>query len=954
MKNIRVKRSAVATLVLAALSHSVMANEPATEEQDVEKITVTGSHLKGVDLEGAQPLISISAEDIKDSGAATISELMRSIGATRGGTGSFNTSTSGAGSNDSPAGMAAASLRGLGASSTLTLVNGRRIAASSFASGNANFVDVNSIPLAAIERIEVLATGASATYGADAVAGVINYILKEDYEGVALDINYGDSEASSNDQKLSVNLVFGTEIGDGGNLTAFADFYKRDDFSYADRDITATTFSPSTRSTHANIYWRDSYSGYAEVDPSCPEELQKFDPIYGDGYCAFDPNPTTQINPDFESVSGGFVLNMPVNESTNFFSELLFSSTESNATSGSVSFADFDDRSRVYVPTDHPNFPQAWMSEYQYNNEVYGDDIPYDIQIQGRFLEQRKLDVTTDSLRFIAGLDGDIGDWFYEAAINYSLSESEQVASAGIYNRAKFNAALFGELCADGSTNCAPGDGGIWFNPFNNQTGNEQVLPLLQERPERHGKSEVFGFDVKLNGEINDVPVVFGLEARSEEISDTPSDIAVAQLENDYIVDVMGFGSSKVSASRDQIAAFAEANFELTEGLDLTTALRYDHYSDFDGSFNPKLGLRWEATEDLLVRASWATSFRAPSLSQSGADIRTTSFTARCLEPFAGAFCGNSAELSPNSLEVGNPDLQAEEAQSANIGFVYSPNRDITLTVDYWQYEHENIIDVDGEGFLTQAYNNPEQFIYCGLVPEGKLGVSLDPYYCTYDIDGVEGETITQAQMQTLEALEVNDLLYRDHVLRLENIGEQTTRGVDLTYTQFIDITDNSTLRIAADVTHIMEFTRNRTALAEEEELAGSFRYPETIASLSLRWSTDNFTLGSTAYFTSGYDDEMFTLADFDLLYVEEEQGLTLYEENTDGELVAFEREVDAWLTFDVYMSYRFNDNLRARLTVNNVTDEEPPFVYGGYRQVDFINHDSMGRYYNLGIELDF
>jgi outer membrane receptor protein involved in Fe transport len=941
MNNLSTKLSTVAAFVLAAVTHSTWANEPEQEsKKDVETITITGSHLKGVDLEGAQPLISITAEDIKDSGASTISELMKNIGATRGGTGSFNTSTSGAGSNDSPAGMAAASLRGLGASSTLTLVNGRRIAASSFASGNANFVDVNSIPLAAIERIEVLATGASATYGADAVAGVINYILKEDYEGAALDINFGDSEADTNDQKLSLNFVYGMEVGDGGNLTIFADYYKRNDFTYADREITETTFSPTTRSTHATLNYRDSYSGYNEVDSSCPTELQKIDPIYGDAYCAFDPNPFIQINPEFESISGGFVLNSPLNDSTNFFSELLFSSTESNATSGSVSYSDMSNRSRVWVPTNHPNFPQAWTDEY-------GDDLPYDVRISGRFHEQRKLDITTDSLRFIAGLDGDLGDWFYEFAINYSISESDQVASGGVYNRAKFNAALFGELCVDGSTDCAPGDGGIWFNPFDNQSGNEQVLLLIQERPDRKGKSEVLGFDFKLNGEIYNIPVVFGLEGRTEEISDTPSDIAVAQIENDYIVDVMGFGSSKVSASRDQIAAFAEANIELADGVDLTTALRYDHYSDFDSSFNPKLGLRWEASDNLLIRGSWATSFRAPSLSQAGAEIRTTSFTARCLEPYADAFCGSSAEINPNSLEVGNSDLQAEEAQSANIGFVFSPNRDITLTVDYWQYEHEKIIDVDAEGFLTQAYNNPENYMFCGLVPEGEIGLSVWSGYCA-------GDTMTKQELADFEEMGRDDLFDADHILRLENIGEQTTRGIDVTYTQYIDISDDSSLRIAADVTHIMEFTRTRTALAEEEELAGSFRYPETIASLGVRWSMDDLTLGSTAYFTSGYEDEMFTLSDFDLLYMEEEQGLKLYEEDSDGNLVAFDRDVDSWLTFDVYMSYRFSDNLRARLTINNVTDEEPPFVYGGYRQVDFINHDSMGRYYNLGIELDF
>ncbi|MAD76818.1 MAG: TonB-dependent receptor, partial [Rheinheimera sp.] len=207
------------SLVVSPFSY---AQETANEEQKVERIEVTGSRIKGVDLEGTQPLVVISAEQIKNSGASSIYDLLKDLGQVRGGSGTFSTSESGATSTSTPAGQAAASLRGLGPSSTLTLVNGRRVAASSFAAGTQNFVDVNSIPLAAIERIEVLATGASAIYGADAVAGVINYILKTDYEGAELNVSYGNSTASSDDAKVNANIVLGTELA-GGNLTIFAD-----------------------------------------------------------------------------------------------------------------------------------------------------------------------------------------------------------------------------------------------------------------------------------------------------------------------------------------------------------------------------------------------------------------------------------------------------------------------------------------------------------------------------------------------------------------------------------------------------------------------------------------------------------------------------------------------------------------------------------------------------------
>ena len=142
-----------------------------------------------MDLEGTQPVTILSAEDIDRSGASSIYELLQDIPQLKGGAGTFSTSESGSTSTSTPAGQAAASLRGMGPSATLTLINGRRVAPS-FAAGTQNFVDVNSIPLAAIERVEILATGASAIYGADAVAGVINYILKKDYQGAELEVSY--------------------------------------------------------------------------------------------------------------------------------------------------------------------------------------------------------------------------------------------------------------------------------------------------------------------------------------------------------------------------------------------------------------------------------------------------------------------------------------------------------------------------------------------------------------------------------------------------------------------------------------------------------------------------------------------------------------------------------------------------------------------------------------------
>ncbi|TLM77640.1 hypothetical protein FDY93_08540 [Microbulbifer harenosus] len=152
-------------------------------ESTVEEVLVTGTHIKGLDTEGAVQVVQINRDDIAASGATSPIEILQQLTQTGGGSGTFSTATGGPLSSNTPVGAAGVSLRGLGASSTLVLVNGRRVSVSSFAKGQESFVDVNSIPLSAIERVEVLPSGAAATYGADAVAGVVNFVLRDDFEG---------------------------------------------------------------------------------------------------------------------------------------------------------------------------------------------------------------------------------------------------------------------------------------------------------------------------------------------------------------------------------------------------------------------------------------------------------------------------------------------------------------------------------------------------------------------------------------------------------------------------------------------------------------------------------------------------------------------------------------------------------------------------------------------------
>ena len=477
-------------------SEKGLKSEPEQEQkEDVEKITVTGSHIKGVDVEGHAPIITIDEEYIESSTAENISELLKEFGVTRGGGGSFSTATSGALQGDSPVGQAAISLRGLGTSSTLVLINGRRVSASSFAFQSQNFVDVNSIPTAALERVEILATGASAIYGADAIAGVVNFIMKSDYEGAEVQVTYSNTEAASDNSIQNVNAAWGGRLGDT-QVTIFADYFKREPLFDRDREITARSLTPSRQGIFPSLNSEDFYEDDL-VDPSCPDE-QRFDgrsdrfPSASFGaYCEYNQNEVFQTYPERQSYSLFAFTATDLSNSLRWSNELSLSNNRSNASSAGAPFTE------VPIAYDHPNIPESMREAFadQWERE---DVSPRDeLLIWGRFVRPRTIANETNSLRFVSELAGDIGmNWQWQSALQYSFSRSEQRAKEGIINVEKFDAALLGNLCADGTTECSPDESGLFFNPFGGQTSNSsQIWDLLEEDVVREGDSVAYGVD---------------------------------------------------------------------------------------------------------------------------------------------------------------------------------------------------------------------------------------------------------------------------------------------------------------------------------------------------------------------------------------------------------------------------------------------------------------------------
>ncbi|WP_100656511.1 TonB-dependent receptor domain-containing protein [Alteromonas flava] len=945
-----------------------------TDEQDVEVINVTGTLIKGVDVAGAQPLTVLSAEDIAKTGANTIADLMRIVNQTRGGLGSFTTSESGATSTSTPPGQAAASLRGIGPSATLTLVNGRRIAASSFASGTENFVDINSIPASALESVEILANGASATYGADAVAGVINYILKDDYVGTEVSASYENSVDSPDDGRVNLQLLWGTKIGDG-NLTVFADYYDRQASRATDR---ALTREPTLQSNYSylpkdtpNIYFFSSRDGNEIGAPNCATELVTTE--FGEQICAYYTNQDDYLETPLTTLSTGFTYTQDIGELT-WKTDFFYSYSDSTSYSTPAPINQIDDREGPWVDesalfifdqaTQDALFDNLYIDPFdtQAGQERYG--FRYD----ARFSAPRTVDVEINAWRLVSALSGYVGDWDWESALVLSKSESDQTAVAGIYNRYLYTAAVDGELCSNGTIasysadtdtlSCSSGNLLGMYNPFlSGDAANDAILAQTQVQPTRQGESAVYSWDIRASGDLfswgqRTISAAVGAEVRREEITDVPSLESRARFENEYLVDVFGFGSSLSEADRSQYGVFAEMFVPLTEQIEVSLAGRFDDYDDFGSTFNPKVGVTFRPAEELILRGSWSTAFRAPSLTQAGVKLRTTraSFDCSANQAVADLYCeGDGSIRGNNVLELGNPALRAEESESFTAGFVWSPTKHTDIKVDYWQFEHEDLVDTNMTGVLAAAINDAS-LRHCGLVPEGEIGIAYDEDLClvtdnnglTIEDDGADLNEILDAWID-FDQPRFNELpLFRDHVLLLDNTGTQELSGIDIDLFHATKFRSGD-LELGLRATHYISYERNKPGSDEIEELIGSFRYPENIASAEVFWVADDWYVGAYVFYTAGYADDIARL-----------RGRNIDELIDLGELNANEeREVASWTTVSLSAGYHF-EKATVRLAIDNLFDRDPPLVYGSSRGYDSYNANPYGTQYTVTVDYRF
>lgn len=763
-------------LAVGALFHSptTFAQENVQAEDDrLERIQVTGSRISRTDMEGASPVEVIDRESIEASGFNNLQQLLERLPSA--GVGTF--STQGNSQDTTANGAAAISLRGFGADSTLVLLNGRRVAVSSFAEGVANsFVDINSIPVAAIERIDILKDGASAIYGSDAVAGVVNIILRDDFVGTEISASHGGTTGDVNYEETSMSLVWGTG-DDDSNTTMILDYWKNTSIvgSEFGRYGTAdqTPWGGADKRSSRGFPGTFLVNGVSTVDPSCASDatknvLDKDDQKIGE-VCVFDYGPYAQTFPEAERVGAIIQSRKEFSRDIEGYIEIAAQHNRSKA-GGAPTPLDAD--AALDVPANHPNNP--------FNERV---DINYFRTVD---VGPRTWDIESDTLRFIAGLRGDLNGWGWDVSYQKGRSSSMQTGSKSQgWVRTDF---LQEEINAGN------------YNPFGGTMNDAGVISDITTSLVRRGESHLTAIDASIAGEAfqlgnHYVSMAAGFEYREEDVFDQPDD----QFQRGLI---FGTESVQAEAERDQWAAYTEFLIPITDTLELTAAGRYDDYSDFGSTFNPQFKLQWRPTEDVTLRASYGEGFRAPSLAQIGLGPSQVSefFTDYYRSPHCQQEGANCPEIDYTIVFSGSKDLQPEESSNWNLGAVWQLSDNFDISADYWSIEQDNKIDQNDYETVYAEHCDAQNSEIC---------VRRDP---------LPGEEL--GELSTL---------YNTYV----NLSSQEASGLDFSANYNWGTSGFGAIRFGLDWSYMSKFEKNGI------DYAGEYEYPEHRWTARAEWSQD-------------------------------------------------------------------------------------------------------------------
>ena len=687
----KVARKSNQRMLLAAAIGSLFAFEEQIAQAADIRVDVTGSNIKRVEGEGALPVQVITREDIDRSGATNTQELMQLISANN---------SAGAVTPQNVIGLTTfsvqtASLRGLGGGRTLVLLNGQRLA--NFAgevTGTGAGVDLTAIPFSAIERIEVLKDGASAIYGTDAVAGVINFILRQDYRGAEVSAFYGTPTRSGGGQttQYKASAGFGDLGKDKYNVFISGSYQLQKEIYARNRDFGKSSLYPdegvdvtSGNTFPANVTLQTGGAAHNPSFPNCAPSI--ISPFFGGDQCRYDPQIVAEIVPRVEQSSVFGSARYQINADWQAYLTGAYSRAETRFIIQPVPISDqfaipavnpisaqYGGVSRILLPASSPFYPHALAQQLGVDGE------PLNVRYRSVETGNRDTTDTNEQGQLVAGLKGAWKNWDFDAAFIYNESKNREHLNGGFPLLSQVLPLLNSGL----------------VNPFGPNTpdisAQMQATNFIGDT--FNGKNKTIGGNAKASGEIWKLPagplaMAAGIEGREEKFEQTPNPTLLTG-------DVSGYGGDfgNVSKSRNIYAAFLEFNAPIVKNLEADFAVRYDHYSDFGSTTNPKISLRWQPVKELLLRASWGTGFLAPSLFQLYQPTNQSVTVAGLDDPLRCPVTNDSNDCSTQFTTAlgGSATLKPEESEQTTFGVIWEPTNNLSLGIDYFKLNLSQVI----------------------------------------------------------------------------------------------------------------------------------------------------------------------------------------------------------------------------------------------------------------------
>ncbi|GMU68354.1 MAG: hypothetical protein AMXMBFR37_06870 [Steroidobacteraceae bacterium] len=738
-------RKAVALAIATQIGVASAQSPPANFSDDLEEVVMVGTRIKRQDVNSVGPVTVMTSEDIAATGVTSTETLLQRMSVSAGFAGNQTNAYWTAGGW----GTAQANLRGLGVNRTLVLINGRRAVYGGTGANAA--VDLNMIPAGMIERIEVLKDGASAMYGADAVAGVVNIVTKQGFEGLTFDGRYGQTTRNDGEE-LSGDLSFGIQNDEGGLMAAIS-YLKTDPINMATRapctlgvsgDTTVCVGSANTSGGRATFL----------TGPQTGQRIN-FNQVPGGNGDFYEPynaaihnietnqwlNAVNPIERTTFSVNGHYNLGANMR----FFTELLYTDRSTSQIATPATLQEYfvgTGKAPFVIPAAHPTNPTGQSIRLDRRRLVETD-------VRDTFQE-------TDTWRGVIGLEGSFGSsWSWDASYNKGRSTGID-GSTNVANLQRVYDTVFN--CNNTTIPCADylGVGDI----------SQAALDYIMFTRRDTGGNEQESLSANITGTIFKLPAgnvgfAAGAEHRTDKGWRDPDPLVVANIANTNAQTPVS-GEIEADEIYAEVAVPILANVPLVRNLEASLALRWSDYELFGSDTNYKVGLAWEIVESFRLRGTKSTAFRVPTVPELFGGVSEGQLTTAdpchnygVRDPSSTIYQNCLAAGVPtNFVQLGNVirttvggniNLQPEDADTFTAGIVWEPNflSGLALTLDWWEVKIENSIQsIPGTQKLSLCYNTPGfTHPFCGSEFHTRDGLSGEVNFLSAQPSNIGSET---------------------------------------------------------------------------------------------------------------------------------------------------------------------------------------------------------------------